>query len=135
MKSSYDDIKSRIQEVPHWFDTNGTPRYGVFKPENSPNIYAEQVILLAIACQNCKFKFLVELNCDYRSLSPKKLSEQIPVKKIHYGDPPSHHCVGDTMNSVPLRVVEFWQKTESCDFERLKSLEIECLPEWAKGDV
>lgn len=30
---------------------------------------------------------------------------------LHYGDPPSHGCVGDTENCYDLRVVEFWEKS------------------------
>lgn len=43
---------------------------------------------------------------------------------VHYGDPPIHHCVGDTENCDDLQIVEFWEKV---DFEwvRLPEYEIE----------
>lgn len=30
------------------------------------------------------------------------------VKNFHYGDPPAHGCVGDTMNSIPIQSIEVW---------------------------
>ncbi len=47
------------------------------------------------------------------------------IGEFHYGDPPGHdypdaepdakgwdrYCVGNTMNSIPLRVLEFWVRT------------------------
>jgi len=50
---------------------------------------------------------------------------------LHYGDPPQHGCVGDTMNSVPIRVIEFWHRNaQTYDWERRSELEIEMDCEW-----
>ena len=38
------------------------------------------------------------------------------IGHFHYGDPPSHvnavgeHCVGESMNTIPRRVLEFWRR-------------------------
>jgi hypothetical protein len=29
---------------------------------------------------------------------------------LHYGDPPNHGCVGDTMNCEDISIKEFWEK-------------------------
>lgn len=39
--------------------------------------------------------------------APKAFSDDAGM--FHYGDPPAHDCVGDTMNSEPVRILEFWQ--------------------------
>lgn len=125
MNAYYQDIRSRIKEEPTWYDANGVPRYGPFNPDMSPNIYATEVILMEISCQDCSQKFLVEMNWSSMSqmfdrhaepffgrmkhwLNDKDKHEHFPP--IHYGDPPAHGCVGDTMNCWDLRIVEFWQK-------------------------
>lgn len=110
MKASYEDILKRIPEEPKWYDTNGTPRYDDFLPDNCPNIYARQVILLRIACQACRKVFDVEMHGDWYGLIKRP-------KNLHYGDPPSHGCVGDTMNCEDLEVLQVWAK-ENFDWER-----------------
>ena len=62
MHANYFDIISRIDEKPTWYDQNGTPRYEEFNPDLCPNIYAQQVFLLKIACQACGEEFDVEMN-------------------------------------------------------------------------
>lgn len=137
MHASYLDITSRIEEEPTWYDENGTPRYGKFSPELSPNIYAHEVILLEIACQDCKQRFLVEMNWDVMKglFEPRRtecfssrfdswLKDKDNFFPIHYGDPPIHGCVGDTENCYDLRVVEFHKK-DNFEFKRVKKYEIE----------
>ena len=126
MLPSYDDIKSRIPEEPKWYDDNGVPRYGDFTPNNVPNIYAEEAMLMEISCQDCGERFLVALqtagmmdklwNPKARSLS-ERIDEYLKEKEhngfpFHYGDPPIHGCVGDTMNCEDHRIVEFWQRKD-----------------------
>lgn len=41
-------------------------------------------------------------------VAPKAFSDDAGM--FHYGDPPIHNCIGDTMNSVPVRVREFWER-------------------------
>lgn len=119
MKAQYADITSRIAEEPTWYDMNGAPRYGPFKPEACPNIYAHQVVLLRICCQDCHRRFDVEIHDDgfFHWLGEPK--------KLHYGDPPIHDCVGDTMNCEDLAVLEVWSRDtgDRLEMVRLKDLE------------
>jgi len=122
MKNDFKDIRDKIKEEPLWYDENGVPRYAKFHPELSPNIYAAEVILLEIACQYCKKRFFVEMNwVHYKShpwyRHPESFSNRLRLWlendrlgwcPIHYGDPPNHNCVGDTMNCIDIRIVEFW---------------------------
>lgn len=116
MKSNYEDIFSRIAEEPKWYDQNGCPRYDDFRPELCPDIYSHQVVLLKIACQECRRIFFVEMHkgCWESLGNPKKL---------HYGDPPNHNCVGDTMNCFDLEVVEAWYKDDNLQWKRKEDLE------------
>ena len=107
MNHDYQDIRSRIAEPPAWFDSNGTPRYGEFKPEACPCIYADEVALVEIACQLCGEVFHVEMHHSLTERGPK-LADHVRGAGIHYGDPPAHGCTGDTMNCLDLRVVQFW---------------------------
>lgn len=105
MHENYDDIKSRIAEEPTWYDQNGTPRYGPFKPQQCPNIYAPVVCLFRIGCQDCGQEFMVEMHADYWSGKMES-----PPSKWHYGDPPIHDCVGDTMNCDDLEILQVWTR-------------------------
>jgi hypothetical protein len=100
----------------------------------SPNIYARQVVLLEIECQYCEERFLVEMNWSgfgyresFKAYFEKRKKGITVHTPIHYGDPPRHGCVGDTMNSTPLIVQQFWSKL-SFDWERVKDYE------WTIGD-
>jgi hypothetical protein len=140
MNAYYEDIRTRIKEEPKWFDCHGVPRYEVFTPEQSPNIYAEEVVLIEISCQDCRSKFLVEMNWwsmikrifNRHSESFSTVMRQylaLPDKDkhyspVHYGDPPAHGCVGDTMNCYDLKIVEFWKK-DNFTFKRVPEYEIE----------
>jgi len=46
-----------------------------------------------------------------------------PPRELHYGDPPRHGCVGDTMNCDDLEVLEVWHRPAFGDFERHPELE------------
>jgi len=126
MNASYEDIRKKIKEEPLWFDTNGVPRYDKFHPSLSPNIYADEVILLEIACQRCGVRFEVEMNGEnfkrllmgepvpsFTEKVRKFREEKAEFSHIHYGDPPFHGCVGDTMNCIDLRVLQFWKRSRS----------------------
>lgn len=137
MKSNYRDIRERIPDEPTWYDENGCPRYAPFHPDLSPNIYAREVALLEIACQECGRHFLVEVNASPyfdEPLGASLLLWQERVKRgdknatmpIHYGDPPRHNgdcAAGDVMNCYDLCIVEFWVK-EKFDWVRHPELEI-----------
>jgi hypothetical protein len=123
MHHHFNDITSRIVEVPTWYDQNGTPRYGKFTPDDVPNIYATEALLMNIKCQDCGTPFMVALSfCMMDKLyNPRAYSYEEDIKTFmkdrdhrwfpaHYGDPPSHGCVGDTMNCIDVAIVEFWKK-------------------------
>lgn len=117
MRENYDDIKSKINESPKWYDANGTPRYAEFHPQLCPNIYADVVFLAKIACQNCGKQFDVEMHYDWFSAGRARVP-----KKAHYGDPPCHGCIGDTMNCDDLEVLQVWQRIDH-EWTRLPDLE------------
>jgi hypothetical protein len=119
MHDNYNDIKNKIKEPPIWYDQNGTPRYGIFYPDMCPNIYSNRVALLLIACQYCHKKFKVELHDEFYT------SNISPPSKWHYGDPPAHDCVGDTMNCDDLYVLQFWVREGYSEWERRGEFEVE----------
>lgn len=136
----YNDIRSRIPEPPSWWDENATPRYGTFTPDDTASIHADEIVFLRIACQNCEREFDVCMTWGRSDAVLRKvrpLSERVPERAIHYGDPPNIDCcpAGPTMNSVPLRVLEFWKKAPfSADgprWERVPGLEVIVTPDWA----
>ncbi|KKL96410.1 hypothetical protein LCGC14_1844770 [marine sediment metagenome] len=121
MEASYEDITSRIKDKPKWWDANGVPRFDKFTPDQCPDIYAKEVVLLKIACQSCNKRFRVELHGGV-------FSRIKHPHKLHYGDPPRHMidgigCVGETMNSDALAVLEVWHKDSMLEWERLPELE------------
>lgn len=125
MNHSYGDITVRLG-LPAWWDEHGVPRYCDFEPQAVSNIYARQAVLLEIACQSCGARFRVCL-----TIGP--LDERVnDVGELHYGDPPNTSCcpAGPTMSSVPLRVLEFWQRNAG-DWTRRADLEKSIDCEWA----
>lgn len=132
MHETYDDIRSRIQELPKWFDEYAVPRYCEFHPEHCADIYARQACLLRIECQGCGREFRVAMSWSgYDEI--EALDWLVEQKTIHYGDPPNVECCasGPTMNSVPRRVLQFWRRTRP-EWERVSGLEIEIDPDWAR---
>ncbi len=124
MKARYEDILSRIKEDPKWYDQNGTPRFDDFHPDLCPNIYASQCVLLLISCQDCGKEFRVEMNWG------PWLEHNFVPKKLHYGDPPIHGCVGDTMNCNDHTVLQVWEKQ---DFEWVRRPDLEGLMNEPQG--
>ncbi len=118
MHASYDDIRQRIAEEPTWYDQNGTPRYGKFEHERCPNIYATTVVLLEIACQDCGYIFHVQM-----SRWMMDMDRCLLPKQWHYGDPPQHRCIGDSMNCDDLAVLEVWQRENMLNWKRHSELE------------
>ena len=109
---------------PKWWEETGHPRYCVFAPDETYNIYASEVALIEIACQQCSTRFLVSMNWSRGQVS---LSKRIRNKSLHYGDPPNIACcpAGATMNCLDLRVVEFWQKNAEFEWVRLPEFEVD----------
>ena len=134
MHHDFEDIRSRIAEPPTWFDSNGTPRYGEFVPGACPNIYADEVALVEIACQSCGECFMVEMHHDLTQPHVASLRSRLASDAdiwIHYGDPPAHGCTGDTMNCLDLRVVQYWHHQDGSvilEWDRVAELEI-ALPD------
>lgn len=131
MKENYEDIKSRIEDPVRWYDSNGTPRYDKFSPDLCPNIYANMVVLLDIECQYCHEAFAVEMHTSSWS------DRGHPPKKWHYGDPPIHGCVGDTMNCEDNVVMEVWVQNGGKNillgrWKRMAELEGPC-EDWMKA--
>jgi len=129
MLRSYKDILSKISENPKWWDAHGVPRYCDFHPDESSNVYADEVALLRIACQSCLKEFDVELNWSEHSYNwtGQKFSPlSHEPKLLHYGDPPNSGCcpAGHTMNCIDLRILEFWKRSK-LSWERKSELEIE----------
>lgn len=156
MHNDYSDITSRIEEVPSWYDDNGVPRYGEFHPEALPDIYINEAILYKIACQNCGTQFLVAEGVsrfgdiigrmyEYETDNdPEKgnfgewasnripqypLAEAIKNSGIHYGDPPNSGCCpsGPTMNCDDLRILQYWRRDKTTNYEWKRFHEFEIL--------
>lgn len=134
MKRHYDDILSRIPEPPQWFDEGGVPRFVAFSPDEAANIYASEVVLLAVRCQNCGHKFRVCLSWStmdgaIRNIPPLSTNPA----GLEYGDPPNVECCrsGPTMNAIPERVVWFWRMTAAHEWERVPAFEVESACRWA----
>lgn len=136
MRLYYRDILERIPEPPSWFDEYAVPRWGKFEPDSAANIYAREVVLLGIACQNCRRRFKVCMSAGAHDAvfgpfrgSARTLAERVHSRDIGYGDPPNIDCCpsGPTMSSDAKRVLQFWRK-ESGDWERVPELEIDLEP-------
>jgi hypothetical protein len=112
MHASYDDILSRISTPPVWFDEHAVPRYCAFEPARSASIHIGEIALAEISCQACGRRFRVALSAVNFPKQP--IAEAIRNKTLHYGDPPRHDAeqchAGATMNSEPLRVLEYWRR-------------------------
>jgi len=137
MNHHFDDITSRIAEKPSWYDDNGTPRYGAFTPNATPNIYANEAVLLEVACQGCKALFKVSMAWTNYGAYDGDMRQLIKDKNLHYGDPPNTGCCasGPTMNSEPIRVLEYWHKSSDTGYEwkRDEALEVGIEPDWVGG--
>ncbi|MBV9863308.1 MAG: hypothetical protein JO267_14305 [Alphaproteobacteria bacterium] len=162
MNQNYHDILSRISEEPRWFDEHAVPRFCEFHPGEVADIYAEEVVLAEITCQECGQQFLVALSYgvgrwlderDSPTYDHRRLAALIKTKALHYGDPPNISCcaAGATMNSEPHRVIEYWCRnhreftktqgeanivtnvSEYFRWKRDSSLEIDIRPAWVKN--
>lgn len=137
MHHHYRDITDKLGQ-PLWWDEYAVPRYCEFNPNEVADIYASEVCLLEIGCQNCGQGFKVAMSWSYMDRvirDSRSLSELIAINAIHYGDPPNNGCcpAGPTMNSIPIQVIEFWQKNR-LERERKPELERGITPEWAEEE-
>jgi hypothetical protein len=156
MRAGYDDIRALADKLgvqPIWWDTHGVPRYVEHRPDHAANIYADEAVLLRIACQLCGEKQLVQMtwssmdtiraqiHTEWAALTrgeskpdarQPSLAEFIRAGTIHYGDPPRHNdgngefChAGCTMNCEDLAIVEYWHRGgETRQWQRDAELEI-----------
>lgn len=111
MNHDYRDIRNRIPEETRWWDEYAVPRYCEFSPDAVADIYADEAALVGIACQGCGCLFDVAFSKSALT-DGGSLAEAINNHTIHYGDPPNIGCcgAGPTMNSEPLRVLEYWHR-------------------------
>jgi hypothetical protein len=134
MKTDYSDIVAQAG-APKWWDENGAPRYADFHPCQC-GVYVQAVALVRIACQACGHEFVVASVEHRHQRSIARVPDRDArdpwdaVGSFHYGDPPrgdhAHaggDCVGDTMNSVPLEVVEFWRQGQDFNWGRCPEYE------------
>lgn len=113
MRCEYTEILEAMGE-PKWWDENAVPRYVDFHPNHTANIYATEVVLLEIACQNCGHPFLVAMSQSNMDRVFKRNWELPGCFPPHYGDPPrllGDECcpAGPTMNVDLIEVKERWQ--------------------------
>lgn len=54
--------RCRCVATPIWHDEHGVPRFAEHHPDLCPDIGADEVALLAIACQGCRREFLVQMS-------------------------------------------------------------------------
>jgi hypothetical protein len=113
MKNEFPDITTKLGK-PKWYDVKGYPRYCRFHPDKQSNIYASLVALIEVGCQNCERKWVVCVSVDRKDFKRHiEFPSRTSIGDFHYGDPPSHvkeDHAGSTMNSIPLRVIQFWSK-------------------------
>jgi hypothetical protein len=131
MNHHYSDIRDKIPEVPKWFDERAVPRYCDFTPDATADIYADECALALIKCQNCGHEFHVLFSRSVISQLDDKydqhtIAERIRKNWLHYGDPPNIQCClsGPTMNSEPVKVLEYWHKNDNHDWIRDETLEV-----------
>lgn len=128
MLREYDDITSRIDVQPTWYDEQGVPRYEPFQPDML-GVYDDIASLQKIACQDCGRRFLVAQSSEltrrlmWFGVEKANAVTALEIARAHYGDPPRHGCVGDTMNVELVAVMEVWRKNKCLDWCRLRGVE------------
>jgi len=138
MLINYPDITERISEPPKWYTTHGYPRYCEFSPQET-GVYVKYALLVEIQCQACHQSFLIGEGYNRENwmalMNDDKEHFMNDINKIvknyHFGDPPNHGCVGDTMNCDDIRFIEVWEnvKLETSpwsEWQRRTDLEKSC---------
>lgn len=131
MRHDYPDLVDLAHGAKsQWYDENGVPRYRPFEPELCPNIYADIRVLMLVRCQNCHQQFAVQMSAD---AFDSGLRNQ-PIRNWHYGDPPAHGCVGDTMNCEDVAILEVWWRGYPLhEWQRRRDEEGIIDDPWAEG--
>jgi hypothetical protein len=112
MHRQYNDIISRIDLPPIWWQEAGVPRYDQFDPHMSTGVYANEAALAEIACQVCEATFLVLIETPN---ADRSIAAKIANQTLDYGDPPNVACAcggSASMSSIMVRVVEYWAKAD-----------------------
>lgn len=122
MRHSYRDIRARIPERIQWYDSHGVPRYTPFTPDDCPDPYAVEVVLMEIACQHCDGRFNVEVHNGPVG-DASRLAKEVGSGRITYGEPPVHDCPGDLLHSQPLRTLQFYMRRSGEEWKRETRLE------------
>ena len=142
MKTYFSDILSRIAEPPSWYDENGTPRWGDFEPDLVAGFYANEAVLMRILCQGCRRPFDVAMSrhrldchkCGGEWVPEAPLEEHVRGGTLHYRDPPNIQCCasGLSMNSIPVKVLQFWKKGSDTNYlwVRVPELETDIPCDW-----
>ena len=139
----YDDLRSRLGE-PQWVDAQGVPRYDKYKP-GEQDIHANFDCLLLVKCQGCGQTFLVgswwSIPAAVRGLDkehwdiawdesghngkPKFMPTEEGPGSFGFGDAPYHEfdqgtgmCIGTTMTTEDVRIVEFWECSDQPGTEK-----------------
>lgn len=112
MKCDYQDILSLTAKPPEWFDENGTPRWNTFTPGCQANVYAVEVALMTIGCQECGTTFKACSSASRRDPGKNTLADELKLGVSPYGDPPNTgHCDGGhTVTAEIKNVLEFWTR-------------------------
>jgi hypothetical protein len=111
VRSDYREIVDHFPTPPLWFNEDGVPRWVPFSPRECADIYADEVILMEIACQSCGHRFNVAMSHGRWDWSNGDVRAHPGwTEPPHYGDPPNIDCcpAGATMNSEHIRVIEWW---------------------------
>ncbi len=143
MLIGYEDVKSRINEEPKWYTTHGYPRYCDFGPRET-GVYVKFALLVEIQCQSCHQPFLIgegynreNWNAVMRDDKENFMNDiNKIVKHYHYGDPPNHGCVGDTMNCDDIRFIEVWEQQYNTEkrqqYDGQEYTVMTSMPEWVR---
>lgn len=149
MHTGYEDILSRIDVAPRWWDEHAVPRFCAFSPDQIADIYADECVLLLIECQDCHkpYKVCMSISAISKMMSRMDFNYKMRTsvethRYLYYGDPPNaceeDCCAGATMSSVSIRILEFWERSftpEHWGWRRVPELEIEIEEEDARSGV
>lgn len=122
MKLDYSDILAKAGQPTYW-GPFGVPRYRDFEPTGL-SVFTSRAAKLRVLCQSCGREFVVVSAYDKTSALlelPETEGVRDPwdaIGSFHYGDPPVHHCPGDSIGSLPLEVVEFWKRVDAIEWVR-----------------
>lgn len=127
MLPDYDDIFKAagcgIESV-YWWDQHGVPRFAPFHPMML-GVYDRFAILAEIECQSCSRHLIVGYGTPQYTFFGSLFTYTIEeiCTDFRYGDPPRHDCVGDTMSSFPVAILEAWDHDDTLSWRRRFELE------------